>query len=402
MGVLFEDDFLDGFGTWPLAYIPYGGPDFGELAAVGRKVEGRDVDAYYNGWIEAGDRAVAAAEAAGQGGHDKSARELYLKASAFYAASYHPIYGAPVDPRLIAAFDKQTRALDAGLALNNPPVRPQTIPFEGAAMPAYFIPAAGFAGTKRPTIIFTNGYDGAVIAMLFASAVAASRRGYHSLLFDGPGQGAMLYRMHVPLRPDWETVINAVVDFALTLPEVHPEKLVISGWSLGGYLAPRAASGEPRLAACIADPGQWALADSFRTLAGAIGVPHEAVANLDALDEKVVQQVQAKIDANRDLLWKIVQRGYWVNGKTGLRDYLADLQHYTMQGRAEAIRCPTLLTAGENDPLAKGAQTLFDALKCEKGLVRFTAAEGAGDHCEMTNRSAVNRIALDWLDEVLS
>ena len=39
MGVLFEDGFLDGFGTWPLAYIPYGGPDFGELAAVGRRSE---------------------------------------------------------------------------------------------------------------------------------------------------------------------------------------------------------------------------------------------------------------------------------------------------------------------------------------------------------------------------
>jgi hypothetical protein len=29
------------------------------------------------------------------------------------------------------------------------------------------------------------------------------------------------------------------------------------------------------------------------------------------------------------------------------------------------------------------------------------AAEGAGDHCEMTNRSLLNRTALDWLDETL-
>jgi hypothetical protein len=57
--------------------------------------------------------------------------------------------------------------------------------------------------------------------------------------------------------------------------------------------------------------------------------------------------------------------------------------------------------ATENDPLAKGTQTLFDTLKCEKSLVRFPATESAGDHCEMLNRSAVNRVALDWLDEVL-
>jgi hypothetical protein len=319
----------------PLAYIPYGGPDFGELAAVGRKVRGGDADAYTNAWIEAGDRAVAAAEAAAKGGHKQSARELYLRASAFYAASYHPIYGAPVDPRLLAAFDRQTRALDAGLALNDPPIRRQTIPFEGAAMPAYFVPAAGFAGTKRPTIIFTNGYDATVTDVLFASAVAASRRGYHSLLFDGPGQGAMLYRMNVPLRPDWETVIHGVVDFALTLPEVHPDKLAISGRSLGGYLAPRAASGEPRLAACIADPGQWALADSFRALASAIGVPPQAVANLDALDDKVVEKVQAMIEANRDLRWKIAgllgERQDWIarlsRGPPTLHDARASRSH---------------------------------------------------------------------------
>ena len=57
--------------------------------------------------------------------------------------------------------------------------------------------------------------------------------------------------------------MSAVVDFALSLPQVNPKKIALSGWSLGGYSAPRAASGELRLAACIADPGQWAIADSF-------------------------------------------------------------------------------------------------------------------------------------------
>jgi pimeloyl-ACP methyl ester carboxylesterase len=401
MGVLFKDGFLDGFGTWPLAYVPYGGPDFGELASTAKTVGNGDVADYYAAWVAAGDRTVSAADSADNAGHRQSARELYLRASAFYAASYHPIYGAPVDPRLVAAFNKQTQALDRGLALNDPPVRPQTIPFDGKALPAYFLPAQGFAGTKRPTIIFNNGYDATITDMLFASAVAANRRGYHSLLFDGPGQGAMLYEMNIPLRPDWETVVGAVVDFALTLPEVHPEKLAISGWSLGGYLAPRATSGEPRLAACIADPGQWSLADSFRALAGAIGIPAGAVADLGALDEADIQKVPRVIDGNRDLHWKIAQRGFWANGKATLRDYLAEVERYTMKGCAEAIRCPTLLTEAENDPLAKGAQTFFDALKCQKKLVRFKAAEGAGDHCEMMNRSAVNRVALDWLDEVL-
>jgi len=32
-------------------------------------------------------------------------------------------------------------------------------------------------------------------------------------------------------------------------------------------------------------------------------------------------------------------------------------------------------------------------------LMHFTAAEGADGHCEMGNRSLLNRRVLDWLDE---
>ena len=47
-------------------------------------------------------------------------------------------------------------------------------------------------------------------------------------------------------RPDWEAVIGPVVDFAVTRPEVDPSRIALMGISFGGYLAPRAASGEPR------------------------------------------------------------------------------------------------------------------------------------------------------------
>jgi pimeloyl-ACP methyl ester carboxylesterase len=402
MGLLYKDEVLDGFGAWALAYISYGGPDFGEIAAVAKAVGDQGADTFHDCWVAAGDRVAMQADAARKAGHTASARELYLKASAFYAGSLHPLFGAPVDPRLLAAFRKEIKTFDNGLELFDPPIHPRSIPFEGLAMPAYFIPAANFVGARRPTIIFTNGYDGTIADMYFASAVAASRRGYHSLLFDGPGQGAMLFEKGMPLRPDWETVINAVVDFALTLPEVEPQKIALSGWSLGGYLAPRAASGEPRLSACVADPGQWALLDSFRPTAIKLGVSPEAAADLGSIDESVARRFQAMIEGNEELNWKIVRRGFWANGVGNLRDYLVQAERFTMKGRADAIRCPVLLTAAENDPLARGAQTLFDALTCPKRLIRFTAAEGAGDHCEMMNRSLVNGAVLDWLDEVLA
>jgi hypothetical protein len=55
----------------------------------------------------------------------------------------------------------------------------------------------------------------------------------------------------------------------------------------------------------------------------------------------------------------------------------------------------------EDDPLAGRAERLYQALRCPKALVRFTAAEGAGGHCEAWNRSLFHQRTFDWLDEVL-
>jgi alpha-beta hydrolase superfamily lysophospholipase len=397
---LFRDELHEAFGTWPIAYIPYGGADFGEIRAVAEVIGDGDDAAYYDAWNAAADRLSAEADAVLAKGHVASARALYLKASAFYSTSFHLLYGAPVDPRLTAAFRKETAAFDKGLALGRHPAAPLAIPFGQTPLPAYFIPAEGFEKKVRPLVIFNNGYDCTITDTFFASAVAASRRGYHSLLFDGPGQGAMLYERGIPLRPDWEVVIKAVVDFAETLPLIDAKRIALSGWSLGGHLAPRGASGEPRIAALIADPGTWSIGDGFRDVAvRKFGVSPEAAADLGALDQAIIDKMDAFIRGNRQMNWKVVQRGFWVHGVSDLRAYLASAQLFTMQGRANLIRCPTLITQAENDTLAADAGAFFDALECPKTLMRFTAAEGADGHCEMGNRSLLNGRVFDWLDE---
>lgn len=401
MGLLFQNDLQDEFGQWPLGYISAGGPEFGVIAAVAQAVGAGDDAAYYTEWVAAGDARTAAAKEALDAGHPVTAKAQYLEASAIYATAYHPLYGAPVDPRLVTAFDKQVAALDAGLALGPSPVTPARIPFGDLSMPGYLIPAFGHETAERPLIIFTNGYDATITDMYFASAVAALRRGYHCLLFDGPGQGELLYKQGVPMRADWEVVIRAVVDWALTSPLVNPKAVALSGWSLGGYLAPRGASGEHRLAAVVADPGQWSVAAGMAKLAAAFGVAPEAMADPATIPQDEIDQMAAAIESVPSLKWRVMQRGYWVNGVTDLRAFFIASNEYTLDTVGPNISCPVLVTAAENDMLAKGAGRFAEVLGDKVTQIDFTAAEGAGGHCEMTNRTLLNERVLDWLDDTL-
>ncbi len=399
---IFDSAFHDGFGQWPVGYISTGGADMGDVLAVANVVADGDDSAFYDAWVKAAATKYSEAQAALAAGHRQSAHDLFLRSSCLYAAAYHPLYGTPVDPRLLSAFDKQRNAFQRGMELSPVPVHVVDIPYGKTELPAYLVPAFGRESEVRPLLILNNGYDATITDLYFASGVAALQRGYHVLMFDGPGQGSMLYERGVPLRPDWEVVISAVVDYAETVDIVDRTKIALSGWSLGGYFAPRAASAEPRLAACIADPGQWDIAESLRGFAMKLGASAEDVADLDNLPDTTIERMWSTIQGDRQLHWSIAQRGFWANGAKDLREFISKSARFTLRENVESIRCPTLLTAAEHDPLAAATSVFYDALTCEKKLLRFTAAEGAGEHCEMSNRSLLNQRVIDWLDDTLS
>jgi pimeloyl-ACP methyl ester carboxylesterase len=395
MGIMLDDPLYERFATRALSYALYGGADFGECFVTAKQVTPADPDSWYRAWTATANRVFEIAQACAASGHAVSAREAYLRASNYYRTSYLPLFSAPVAPQLVAAFDREADSFKKAAALMTPAVEAVEIPFEGTNLPGYFH-RADESGKPRPTLISTNGYDATVHEAHFAHAIPAVRRGYNCLTFDGPGQGRVLIKQGLVMRPDWENVIRPVVDYVLARPEVDPRRVALIGWSFGGYLAPRAASGEPRLAACIADPGQWDLLEAMRQ---SLPLPSEALEQLPEISPANLEGLLDYVRSNPYLNWTI-RRALWVHGLDTLSDYLRVAAEYSLAGRAEEIRCPTLVTWAEGDPIARFAGRLHSALQCPKFLVRFLTAEGAGGHCEEMARSLFHQRAYDWLDDV--
>ena len=106
MAQLFRNSLYDDFGRWPLAYIPYGGADFGEIGAAAVAVGDGDGDAFSKAWTTFADRVSEEAEVALSKGHHPSARELFLRAIRS-AHSLHRSWRLSTAPRRCCDFPRQ-------------------------------------------------------------------------------------------------------------------------------------------------------------------------------------------------------------------------------------------------------------------------------------------------------
>ncbi|HUQ62645.1 MAG TPA: alpha/beta fold hydrolase [Acidimicrobiales bacterium] len=401
--IFFSDPLHDDFASLALGFAPYGGSDFGEIQAVALEVKEGDDGSFHDSFVKLAHRRIEEGDAAAAKGHRVSAHDCYLRAVCFLGVAYHPLYGTPVDPRLVDTFHLEMNTFDRAMEMLDPPGEKLDIPYENTTMPGYFLRAPGHANEVRPVVVVGGGWDSTYDLNHVGIGVAALRRGYHVLLHDGPGQGRPLIDEGLPLRHDWEKVVTPVVDAALAIDVVDPDRIVYHAWSLGGYMAPRAAAYEHRLGAIVADPGQLDVGVKFFGIMKMFGLDDAAVARLPALDPDDEKKALDAIESNRSLRWKILQRGYWTNAATDLSSYLVEMAKWKLEpDEVAAIQCPTLITAAESDPVSSNAKALYDGLTCPKTFIEFQDADGAGAHCEALNRSMANRVIIDWLDETLN
>jgi pimeloyl-ACP methyl ester carboxylesterase len=399
MKFLFDDETFSFETLRSTGFANYFGADLGEVLATAARVKDGDLASWEREWKATAARVAELGERSLASGHRISARENLLRASNYYRTAAAFLLDDPANnPEVAALYAGQVDTFAAASALFDHPAEAIAIPYQDTTLPGYLF-LVDDSGVPRPTIIYTSGYDSTSQECYFVLAVAAMRRGYNVLAFDGPGQGGALHLQKLVMRPDWEAVITPVVDYALTRAEIDSDKVAGFGYSLGGYLLARAAAFEHRLAALILDDGVHDLASGF-----ADNLPPFVMKWVDEGHDEFVRHILSLLTAVSSQLRWALGNGLWVFGVHGYLDVLRTVKHYTLDGVTDQIVAPTLIMEGEHDTMLMGQpERVEKALTAAKTTrVTLTVAEGAGEHTHAGALGRAHPVMFDWLDNTLS
>lgn len=400
MKILLDDAEMDAQLSRTLIAVSAEAADLGEALATASRTTAGDYDSWFTEWSATAAVASALADDALERGHEVTARKAYLRASEYWRQSFFFIRHDVGDERVQRAWRQHRKTFRAAIPLLDCYAVATEIPFDGVSMTGYLLRPAN-DDTVRPTVLAPCGFDSTAEAGYCATGYMALARGYNFFAFEGPGQGGMLFEHRRGFRPDFEVPFGAAFEWLIAQPGVDPGAVAVIGRSFGGYLGPRAAAFEPRVAALIADPGQYDFASRVGIMAKGLSSanPETFLAKLIAADPELDAELQALLDGSRNVEWYGSRMA--AMGATRVGDFIRTQLTFSLDGIAADIRCPTLLTEGEGD-FASQSQLLYDHLSCEKTLVEFTEAQGAGGHCEGFGATLFEGCVFDWLDDVLA
>ena len=391
--VLLKDPSYDGQLARTLATVSAHSADLGEAMATARRLGKLTGQNWYDAWSATATRARAAAAEAQAAGDRVSTRNALLRASEYYRQAFYYTRSNLADPRLLAAYRAHVETFVEATALMDHLAEKVQIPFEGTTLVGYlFAPdsaapdsaAPDSYGTARPTLLIPCGYDSTAEGGWYC-VPAALDRGYTVLVFEGPGQGGALYDQHLYFRPEFEQVLTPVLDWLLGRPEVDPKRVALVGRSFAGYLAPRAAAFEHRLAALVCDPAQPDMAAHL---------PKGLIAKIAA----PVVRAQSKVNENRAEFFGARMA---THGITSIEGYFAELRKFTMIKYAGQITCPTLIVEAEHDFAGGAGRALKDAMTAPVDLINLTAEQGADGHCGGLGQEVWAGAVYPWLAKTL-
>lgn len=299
--------------------------------------------------------------------------QYFLRAGNYYYASERFI--SPGDEKLKIsklAFSNFSN----GFKNRYPQIKRFEIPYEKSYLPSLFVPSKN-KNTKSPTIIIFNGMDNSKEMSSIFAGLEFSNRGFNTLAVDGPGQGESLRLLNVKARYDYEVPAAIVFDFLSQRPEVDSEKIIIMGYSFGGYYASRIAAHDNRYAAAIAmTSGHW---------------------DLYEFQKSIIKKLKSssKTSAQSNFQFQ------WVVGASNTDEALEKAKNFSVKDNASKIEIPFLITHGGCDRIIplKNAYKFYENLisTTQKELKVFTKDDGGCEHAHVDDRQKGINFVADWL-----
>jgi dipeptidyl aminopeptidase/acylaminoacyl peptidase len=351
----------------------------GEIDEVCERLRERQTepDAFREEWERMAVRLEQRADGAEAAGHRMTAGNFYLRAGMYYFTAERFVEpGAQKRELGRKSLDCQGK----GLVRRYRNIERVEVPYEGGSLPAWFLKAPGVTG-PAPTVVVFDGMDNCKEMSVLFNGLEFAARGFHTLAIDGPGQGESLRLRDLAARHDYEVPGRAAYDWVAARPEVDRSKVVVMGYSFGGYYAGRVAAFDQRYAAGVAfaalhwDLHAWQL------------------------------EIKRRQDADPKSTPQSAFHFRWVMGTDTLDAAIEKARGFSLAEVARDITMPFLIVHGEKDkvvPVAS-AHKVFDAIgSARKHLKVFTEEEGGTYHVQLDNRQLGVDYIADWIADTLA
>lgn len=262
--------------------------------------------------------------------------------------------------QLRAAHERAVELHTRALPWLAPPGERVLVPFEGTTLAGVLRRPVGV--DRPPVVLLVSGLD-STKEEAGPHEEALLARGLATFAFDGPGQGEAEYDL--PLRPDAEAAVGAVIDLIATRPDVDADRVGLWGRSLGGHLVVRAAAFEPRVRACVSLSGSYRVLDTWEGRPGLNRMAY-VVRTHSASEEEAAERLAA----------------------------------FDLAGVTERVTCPMYVVGGTADRLTSHEVAVRIAGEV-RGPVELNVIEG-GTHTGSNKPYAYRPQAADWLARTLA
>lgn len=343
-----------------------GGGAVGECLQTASRIDPADEESWYVEWLQVAERNRTAGDEAESMGNVVTAKHFWLRAVNYYRQAE---FWLPTDdPRRLVVFGLCESCFVKAGRYFIPPLEVVRIPYDvGTFLHGYYL-RAPYRTPRQPVLVAFGGLDSFKEELLFMVANGMLDRGISCLLVDGPGQGATIRREGITTRFDYEVPVGRCIDYLEARDDVDPERFAVSGTSLGGYYAARAAAFEHRLAAAIS---------------------HGAIWDLGALWKKVDED------------FGLARHIKWVFGASSIEEARAAFSRFTLDGILGNMRCPYLIIHGAHDVLVRRqARLAYESARqfgVDVELRYFEEEETGAEHCQHDNPTIGMDYMADWL-----